>query len=76
MLDAWVIEEILRRERERREQREQPQLPMPPPPMPRPKDEPEEERQQDLLILEYFGAQVLVAFVSITISEAVLRPLS
>ncbi len=58
MLDAYVIEEIKRREREKgRDDRPAVELPVPPPPPGRPTDrEGDDDRDRGVVIIDYSGS--------------------
>ena len=54
MLDAWIIEEIRRREeRERREDRPYLELPLLPPPMPDERESRDEKEKRGVVIIDY-----------------------
>ena len=57
MLDAFIIEEIKRREEERRERRPRLELPIPEPPPHRQNDRSEDEGpQRGVVIIDYSGS--------------------
>jgi hypothetical protein len=57
MLDAYVIEEIKRRERDRRDDRPVVELPLPPPAAPSPPGGENDDRKDDrgIVIIDYSG---------------------